>query len=267
MNKNELSRPELIEYYLGKDHLKDIFFKPEFPDAYQDIKVTKLGEEEYRNVTRRISVWFPDVDFTFNNLGYRSNFDYILDELKTKNNIVLCLGCTDTFGMNVHADKMWTKHLTDACPDKTVLNLGIIGASGDTIFRILTKITRVLPTQITDVCILWPHTSRREFVSKTFTTIMTGHDPDYIPYEDYWSFIDWKSDSYNFHKNQHSCRALCEAHSVKFHDLYINRFDKKVPFDYAGKYYALGENSHLAVGKYFSKLVKGEPSLFNTMKK
>lgn len=246
------SNVEKIEYYLGKDKFKDKYFKPEFPHAYKDITSKEMPFEEYQSTVLNLNSWFPDIEFKLNNLGYRSHFDYDLEELREKK-IVLCFGCTDTFGMNHHYENTWPYLLSQGLKDYTVLNLGIIGASADTISRILIKITGVL--NVDHVCILWPHNNRREFVSKEFTGIITTHDPVDIPFEDYWDFIDWKSDNYNFFKNFHLCKNLCENNQTNFHDLLINRFDKKVPFDYSGPYYALGENSHRAVANYFFKKI------------
>lgn len=258
---------EKIEYYLGKDRFKDIYFKPEFPDAYQDIHAVGINPEEYRDCVKHINQVFKDMEFKFNKQGYRSNWDYDIEELKTKNNIVLCLGCTDTFGMNVQYSDLWATKLQNKLPDKTVMNCGIIGASSDTIHRILTKILSVLPTQITGICLLWPHSTRREFVSKTFTYIIKGGDYNDIPMEDYWSYMDWRSDNYNFFKNYHAVKSLCNYRNVALYDLNINRFDKKVPYDFSSPFFAFGPKSHHAISEYFYKKITGQPSLFEGSKK
>lgn len=255
---------EKIEYYLGKDQYKDKFFRSEIPEAYADIKSNELKLEEYKSKILNLNQWYPDIEFKLNNLGYRSNFDYSVDELKDKK-IVACFGCTDTFGMNLNYSDIWPTILSNEIKDFTVLNLGIIGASADTVSRILIKLSGVL--ELSHVCILWPHNNRREFVSKEYTGIITTHNKMDVPYEDYWDFIDWKSDNYNFFKNLHLCKNLCENKNINFNDLTINRFDKKVPFDYKGNYYALGVNSHRAIANYFSKKILGKKSLFEDVNK
>lgn len=261
-----MTETEKIEYYLGKDRFKDIYFKSEFPDAYQDIRAIGIDPEEYKSSVKYINTVWPDMEFKFNNKGYRSNWDYHLEELTTKNNIILCLGCTDTFGMNIHYDDLWTTKLQNKATDKTVMNCGIIGASSDTIHRVLTKILSTLPTQITDICLLWPHSTRREFVSKTFTHILKSSDYNHIPMEDYWSYMDWRSDNYNFFKNYHAVKALCDFKNIPLHDLNINRFDKKVPYDYSSPFFAFGPNSHTAISEYYYKKITGQPSLFEEKK-
>jgi hypothetical protein len=244
-----------IEYYLGKDHFKDKYFKKEFPPAYKDIHSRELSVEEYISKTLYLNHWYPNIEFKLNNLGYRSHFDYQLTDLIGKK-IIACFGCTDTFGMNHQYEHTWPYLLSLEADNFTVLNLGIIGASADTISRILIKLTGVL--EIEHACILWPHNNRREFVSKEYTGIITTHNQVDTPYEDYWDFIDWKSDNYNFFKNYHLCKNLCENKKIHFNELLINRFDKKVPFDYSGNYYALGPNSHCAIANYFFKKINDD---------
>ena len=140
-----------------------------------------------------------------------------------------------------------------------------MGAANDTVARILIQLTQVLSSEIKYACILWPHPNRREFVSKEYTKIVTTHDKTDIPYEEYWDFIDWKSNNYNHFKNYHLIKNLCLLHNIKLLDLEIDRFDKKVPFDHAGKYFALGEKSHIAIANYYEKLIKGVPSLFEQL--
>lgn len=260
---SELSPVEQIEYYLGKDKFKDKFFKPEFPFAYQDIHSDELTPEKLKSTRLYINSWYKDIPFDFNNLGYRSHFDFNLDELKGKN-IILCLGCTDTFGMNVYYENAWPTVLSTDLKDYTVLNCGIIGASADTVTRIFTKISQVLSNDIKFACVLWPHNNRREFVSKEFTGIVTTHNKFNTPFDEYWDFIDWKSDNYNFFKNKHAIENLSAANDIKLFDLTINRFDKKVPFDFSGPYYALGTNSHHAIANYFYKKIMGIDSLYET---
>jgi hypothetical protein len=252
---------EKIEYYLGKDEFKDVYFKPEFPAAYADVHSKKIVPEQYTSSVLKINEWYPEIEFKFNNLGYRSTFDYSVESLKGKK-IILCLGCTDTFGMNLHYKDIWPTKLANQFADHVVLNLGIIGAGCDTVARVFTKITQVLGQEIVAACIFWPHNNRREFVSKEFTGIITSHDGEAVPFEDYWDFIDWKSDNYNIFKNKHMVANIARANDIKLFDLTINRFDKRVPFDFAGNYYALGTDSHQAIANYFYKKIVGLPSVF-----
>lgn len=265
MNKKNLTEEELIEYYLGKDSFKDIYFRTdEFPAAYDEISaeglhIEKLINEDFKNP------WFPDIEYKFNSLGYRDDKEYSVDEFRGKQ-LVICLGCTDTFGRHLHKEKIWPFLLSKGLPQYSVLNIGLIGASRDTISRKLIQLSQILSEEIKFVCILWPHPNRREFVSKEYTKIITTHDKTDLPFDDYWDFIDWKSNNYNQFKNYHLIKYLCSANNIQMLDLEIDRFDKKVPFDYAGKFYALGEKSHKAITNYFLKKIKGEPSLFDKIK-
>lgn len=264
MKQNQLSVIEQIEYYLGKDKFKDTFFKAGFPSAYEICPVD-LNPEIFKSSEVRANVWNKDIPFRMNNLGYRSDFDFSVESLKGKD-LILCLGCTDTFGMHDYAENIWPGLLQKSFLNYTVLNLGIIGASRDTIARIVTRLTQVLSEEIKYVCILWPHPARREWVSKEYTKLVSSYNKDDVPFEEYWDFIDWKSNNYNSFKNYHLIKNACKSNDIEMLDLEIDRFDKKVPFDYRGPHFALGPNSHIAIANYFAKRIEGVPSLFEEKK-
>lgn len=264
-NKKLLTDTEKIEYYLGKDGFKDVYFNTkDFPPAYDKLIADHIDPEQYKSTELSLAIWYPEIKHKLNNLGYRSDEDFSVEKFKNKK-LIVCLGCTDTFGLHLDNNEIWPTHLRKALPQYEVLNLGIMGAANDTVARILVQLTRVLSSEIKYACVLWPHPNRREFVSKEYTKIVTTHDKTDIPYEEYWDFIDWKSNNYNHFKNYHLIKNLCLSHDIKLLDLEIDRFDKKVPFDHAGKYFALGEKSHTAIANYYEKLIKGMPSLFEQL--
>ena len=260
-----MSDVEKIEYYLGKDRFKDIFFKAEFPFSFQDIAA--VGTIDKSSLSKRLNLngWYPDITYDINNKGYRSHFDFDLESLKGKD-IIICLGCTDTFGMNVYYEQAWPTILGKKLENYTVLNCGVIGASADTVARLFTKISQVLSDEIKHVCILWPHNNRREFVSKEYTRIITNFDQADTPFDEYFDFIDWKADNHNYFKNKHFVENIAKANNIKLLDIVINRFDKKVPYDYAGLFKALGPNSHQALANYFYKKILNLPSLYEETK-
>lgn len=254
---------EKIEYYLGKDSFKDRYFKTkEFPLAAGEITTTV--DHTHISETVHINSWYPNIEFAFNNVGYRSSFDYTFESLKDKK-VILCMGCTDTVGLHHDVGNIWPS-LIHSNDDYVVLNCGVIGAGADTVTRLAVSIVGGLGDAVKHICVLWPHNNRREFVSKQYTRMVTSHDVLAVPYEDYWDFIDWKSDNYNLHKNTHLIRNLCAANQIQLHDLNINRFDKKVPFDYSTRFFALGTNSHIAIANYFNRKIEGMPSLFEEKK-
>lgn len=261
-NKNSLSNVEKIEYYLGKDKFKDIYFSTkDFPFAYDKIIAEHIDPTKYKSAELALNYWYPDIKFKLNNFGYRSDNDFSVEQFKNKE-LVICMGCTDTFGLHLENDKIWPTLLRDKLPQYEILNLGIIGAGADTISRVLVQLTQLLGKEIKYVCVLWPHPNRREFVSKEYTKIITTHDKTDIPYEEYWDFIDWKSNNYNHFKNYHLIKNICSSYNIGLLDLEVDRFDKKVPFDYSGRYFALGKQSHTAIANYYEKLILGTPSLF-----
>lgn len=270
MSSKNLSDVEKIEYYLGKDSYRDIYFGKKFPAAYDKINVghvagDKATVDQLPNTVQRLNAYEPEITYAFNNLSYRSDFDYHVDDL-LKREVIVCLGDTDTFGMALKKEDTWVDFIARNNPDKAVLNCGIIGAAPDTVSRVMVGIVNAIGPAIKGICILWPHTNRREFVSKLFTGIVGGTNRVYVPFEDYWDFIDWKSDNHNYFRNKHLTDNLAKANGIPLFDLLVNRFDDKVPFDYGTKFYALGKKSHAALGQYFHKKLNGLPSLYEEKK-
>jgi len=259
---------EKIEYYLNKDHHKNVFFNPgippawEFPGYHFDLKANASGEIDkpgYNN-------------FKLNNLGYRSNFDYTVESLAGKQ-IILCLGDSDTFGRSIQYDDLWTTKITNTFPDYIVMNMGIPGAGADTMTRIASNMFSALGDSIKIVLAPWAMYSRREFVTKKFQMLVyqtpTGEE-EILPFPDYWDYIDWKSNSYNFYKNKRFLEALVKANHSELYDLEINPDTPVIKNDFIAKAKShgrsLGVNTHTAIANYFEKCIKKEPSLFQKMR-
>jgi hypothetical protein len=269
MDKNNLTTVEQIEYYLGKDGFKDIYFKPTFPKAYEIAPTSVMPILLNGNTAKdvKLNLMFPELTFNINSYGYRSDFEFDIESLSGKK-LVICFGCTDTFGLQHNVDKIWPTLLQNNIGSEyTVLNCGVVGAALDTVARQITKIARVKSLHIEAMCVLSPHPTRREFVSKEYTHIINIADKVYVPYEEYWDFIDWKSNNYNYHKNNQLIEGVCRANGIKIENLTIERFDKKSPWDYKGPFFALGENSHLAISNYFTKKILNLPSLYQAISK
>jgi hypothetical protein len=261
-NKPGMSLDENIEYYLGKDRLRNLYFAAEIPTAWS----VPSRIQNPAPIIKASSVGFFKGDTTeyhYNNLGYRSQFDYVTEELLEKRT-VLCLGDSDSFGIGVEHDKIWP-NLIDT--DATVLNLSVPGISIDGLARIVAQTVQALGSTIDAVLIHYPSMSLREFVSKRYKGGVHTHRNYNLPYADWWDHIDWQSNNYNFNKNRLLMESICAQHNVAYYDLYINRDDKKVPFDFVeyGVYSSIGPATHQAIANYFNRRLKGEPSLFQTL--
>ena len=269
---------ENIEYYLGKDKFKNLFFSgKELLSAYFPINdnLRDYAQEKSKRVEliENFGLSNQKMHYTnLNNLGFRSEFDYVKEDLVKYEKLVLCLGCSDVLAPNVADENMWTTLVQKELDLKSpglykVLNLGIYSGSPDTVSRLMVNYIKCLPN-VSDVCVIWPNTNRREFVSRQKSIAISGQTSyTDLPYENYWNLSDWVSDSYNFHKNKILCESFTKANNVNFHDVLVNRFDKKVQIDYSSAFFALGPRSHLAISKYFKKKILGEASMFESKKK
>jgi hypothetical protein len=206
------------------------------------------------------------IEYKLNNLGYRSNFDYNLEELKEKK-VIICLGDSDVFGAFNPVDVIWPSRLQDQLSDITVLNFGIRGISGDGMTRIGVRAIEALKSSIVAVCVHWPPPSLREFVSKDFKCGVHTHRNYYLPYDDWWKHIDWHSNNYNYYKNQLLLSSVCKKYSIPYYDLLINKDDPTVPYDVCRYtvYDSFGPATHTATANYFYKKITNQPSLFQSL--
>lgn len=261
MNKLDSER---IEYYLGKDKHKNLFFTGniptawEFPSYHIDLK---------SSVHKTINPVKPDVSYTINNLGYHSHFDYDESLLQSKN--IVCLGDSNTFGLLLSRERTWVAKLQEEFPQCCVLNFGLPGAAPDTAARIGANVVEALGDSIVAVLVVWPSYSRREFASNQFKSMVyrTPNNDQIIPFDDYWDFIDWQANSYNFYKNRVLLEAVCRAKQIEFFDLEINDNNKYLKEDVLASYgkpevNSYGFATHSAIACYFAKKINHEPSKF-----
>ncbi len=265
MDLSNLTTVEKIEYYLGKDRLPNLHWQARIPATWE-IPPKHTGMALVNDSSHDRTVTLAEgIPYTLNNLGYRSTFDYVLDELKTKK-LILILGDSDTFARGVWANDMYSAKIQQHT-DRLVLNLGIPGLSGDGATRVGVQCLLALGSVVEHVCILWPGFSLREFVSKTFRC-GTHTQGDHVPYTDWYQHIDWVSNNYNYQKNRLLLEHTARAQGAQFHDLIINHSDKKNHVNFitvhSGNqtYTELDSDSHTAVAQYFLKKINGQPSFF-----
>lgn len=260
-NKPGMNLDENIEYYLGKDRLKNLYFNAEIPPAWL-IPARIQNPAPYINANAVGFFAGDTTEYCYNNLGYRSTVDYVLEDLLTKR-VVICLGDSDSFGIGIEYDNIWP-NLIDT--DATVLNLSIPGISLDGITRIAAQTIQALGNTVDAVLIHYPPMSLREFVSKQYKGGVHTHRNYNLPYSDWWDHIDWQSNNYNFNKNRLLLENICARRDIEFYDLYINRDDKKVPFDFVeyGVYSSIGPHTHRAIANYFNRKLNNRPSFFES---
>lgn len=212
------------------------------------------------------------IPYKFNNLGYRSGFDYDIDFLKTQN-IILLLGDSDTMGRGVKYQDMYASKIIRGVENYQVLNLGIASISGDGMTRVGIQTILALTTAIKHVCTLWPILSNREFVSKTFAS-GTHTASTHVPYTDWYDHVDWVSNNYNYQKNHIMLKHTAQAFGAQYHELMVNRYDKNSNITYqtvissesehskATEFTEFTPESHTAIANYYLRQINNEPSLY-----
>ena len=114
--------------------------------------------------------------YQYNSHGFRTkefNVDTVIPS-------ILCLGCSFTEGIGVHVDQTWPSLIQLYFPDYQVYNLGVAGASGDAMPRILTNLGQMLHTKF--VFLLWTDLFRYETYDKHgCRSAVTGDSSDWNP--------------------------------------------------------------------------------------
>lgn len=241
-----------IEQYLGTTKHKNLYFTGTgIPPAWE-FKSYHIDVEQAKNSVIRPG----NISFTINNLGYNSTFDYD-DSLMNGPNI-LCLGDSNVFGLLLEKDRTFVKLLQQNLPDTKVLNLGLLGGSADSVARIGVNSIQALKNAVKAVFVIWPPYLRREVASNRYHGLVykTPDGTGSIPYSEYWDFVDWRANSYNFHKNRIMLATICQLHNVLFADLEINYEDENIRNDTIEtygqeEYTTIGFKTHRAVADYF----------------
>lgn len=268
MTKRNLTPAENVEYYLGKDRLPNLHWQPTIPCTWE-IPPRHTGMSMCNLESHDVEITMSEgITYRLNNLGYRSNFDYLLEELKTKE-LILVLGDSDTFARGVELEDAYPTKIQQGT-EYVVLNLGIPGLSADGIARVGVQSIVALGSAVKHVCLLWPGFSLREFVSKKFKCGV-HYTSDYLPYAEWTNHIDWVSNNYNYQKNKLLIEQTALNHGAKYHDLIINRQGSNTTLSYnevtsdTTKFTEFDTVTHSAIANYFLRKINNEPSLFQTL--
>ena len=246
---------EQIESYLGKDHLPNLHWKADIPAAWT-IPPRSTGMKLCNPDAHDVTVTLENIDYNLNNLGYRANFNFDVAQLKAQN-IILVLGDSDASGRGVNFNDMYSTKIQQAT-DLCVVNLGIPGLSPDGMSRVGVSTILALGSAVKHVCVLWPVSSLREFVSKNFKSGIHTHS-EHVPYETWWDHIDWVSNNYNYQKNHILLEQSALNAGAKYHELIINRYDKTTPTTYTlvdNMFTEFTPESHTAIANYFIKKIQ-----------
>jgi hypothetical protein len=248
---------EQIQSCLGKDRYPNLHWQPIIPPAWGIPSRTSkmlLCDKDLcdSNIT------LDGIEYNINNLGYRANFNFIVDDLKDKD-ILLVLGDSDASGKGVEFEDMYSTKIqqkTDLC----VVNLGVPGLSPDGMTRIGVQSIMALGSAVKQVIVLWPVSSLREFVSKKFKAGVHTIGGA-TPYKTWWDHIDWVSNNYNYQKNHMLLEQTALNVGAEYHELIINRYDKTTPTTYKVVDEVFTEftaESHTAIANYFIEKINKE---------
>lgn len=197
--------PFLKEACLSNEYISDSFPLANHTAHWQPLNT---------HLTNWILPHSETVAYDFNHLGYRGSWtEADLD------NSIWCFGDSQTAGMGLHEQQLWTTQLA-ALLDRKTINLGIAGASNDTIARTLLSATKHYRPSA--VCVLMTAPNRREIIcdlgrSTFFPTATKFIDKlDKKLFNMYLDSIDDTSNSVNYDKNLILMQTRCQALGIPF---------------------------------------------------
>lgn len=174
------------------------------------------------------------VDYYFNQYGYRDH-DWTSENL---NDSIWCIGDSQTVGMGVKKSQIWSTVLGELTGMPTI-NLGIAGASNDTIARTLSSALQFATPKL--VCCLLSAPNRREISNDQgcFTVMPTSlkyfsNEISVNVFEQYLNSTDTTSDHVNRDKNILIMESIC-----KYKNIPILIFDFNVRVSTLAKTYDL----------------------------
>jgi hypothetical protein len=208
--------------------------------------------------------WHP-INATLNNwivphrstISYRFNHHGFRDKDQDVNGAIWCLGDSQTAGMGVEQHNIWSSLLENLTGIPTV-NLGIAGASNDTISRVLcSALTEHRPVAI---CCLLTAPNRREIINNLGSCTVFPKSLDRklngIPlkiFEEFLFVSDPVSDQINYDKNLTLIKLCCQAHNVP---LVVADFDQPlkhiVKNDTAEDGFHIGPATHKIIADFFN---------------
>lgn len=169
---------------------------------------------------------------SLNSLGYRD-----VEFNDNLNDSIWCMGHSDVLGMGVDEHETWCRRLEKLTNIKTI-NLGIAGASYDTISRTITSgLKKYKPRTI---IVQNTTKERKEYITSDFQQIVLPNFPkDKLPHDDVWRYSDDETATYDFERNVNLIESVCKANNVK-----LIMFDIPDRWDLI-KQYPATDNEHI----------------------
>jgi len=192
-----------------------------------------------------------DVSYRFNRFGYRDTEwnDNIIQ------NSIWCFGDSHTVGLGVPKEKIWSSQLKNSTGLDTI-NLGIAGASNDTIARLIVSCLHLYQPKA--ICCLLTAPNRREIINNQFSSTVF---PQFLKilknsnielFEQYLGQTDPTADSINRDKNILLITSACEQKKVPLCLVDFNQDVKTLcEQDPAYDNMHIGLESHRLIAEYF----------------
>jgi hypothetical protein len=208
------------------------------PYSWYPKNVTELwsGTDDIQNQDPN---WIFPITYKFNKNGFRTHeFDHATEKIN------LALGCSQTLGIGLPVEMTWPFLIEKETNIKTY-NLGLGGASSDTVARLLTNISSLF--NIHSVYILWPTYNRFENYNHNNVQEIL---PNNALIEHVWYMNEYNSQQ-RFFKNQAIVYNLKKLYNFNLHELYYDTTDWRIPGDLARDRVHSGFQSNLNLVNLF----------------
>jgi len=223
MNKNFLNYVSLlITKNFDENFLEECwnskFFDGEIVGEFDWMGTDKI--ENYNSKNRKKSEYGEnDIKYEINEYGYRTSKEINKKILSKKHkNIISCFGCSNTFGIGLPWNDVWTSVLNQNFGDEwLVKNYGVSGAAVDTMSRLIYNYTKIEKPKI--ICCFFPDIYRMEGYDKgiNYFTPHFTEKKDIDKHNAYMEFMCEEYGQYIFIKNFKFIETICKLNNIDFY--------------------------------------------------
>jgi hypothetical protein len=221
---------------IGSYYHRNIEFEWLFGDSEEHYN-RNLKNPEKHKLLKNLDWLDTKISYKFNNYGFRTRD--ITHDLKNSD-VLMAFGCSHTFGEGIHESNRFSNILAEQL-NLTCLNMGVCGASFDTVFRLASHWIPYIKPKI--VIILEPDPARKEIIKPLniynnskepinllmhkFTKEALSTYPELkVELEGYKKFYDdWVLNEENTYyatlKNRYAIELICMQNNVKLYYLTV----------------------------------------------
>jgi hypothetical protein len=194
------------------------------------------------------------VEYKINSMGFRSYYDF-----KPNEPCNVYLGCSYTLGEEVQLDDCWTSLVNSHCNDYKMYNLGSLGASTITCYRILKNVSKLF--DIKRVFIFKPYTDRKEIYYNDEWITFSMHRNIFKNTKNLLPFFDTNLVTLEKEMAIDGIRYICNTVNAKLYELDTDdqSIQRQIDTDRTARdLHHFGKKTHKIIANKFIEKIKND---------